>query len=292
MSTLLPLLLTLAPAAGPGHEKINPVYRELREGGVPVGAGIKAKLPPPTMPDGLDARAQLEVIKRLAGEDYSVEDLLRKSGVAPHILRLRDVKPSDPKAPARGVDVWFVAYGSLDRLSDKKFLDRLLDANRKDGKARELTRADLAKRDIKVSPREEKHESYGHVVFTFLDRVQISATGRSYWARTDDSVLVATRLDPRFVGDREFPNSWRSLTRAGGGRPRPAGPAHPYSGAGYYVKITRLARPAGALFVEAHVVFTEPVKWFDGANLLRSKLPPVVQSDVRSMRRELMKAGK
>jgi hypothetical protein len=292
MSPLLPLLITFASAAGPGHEAINPVYRELRKAGVPLGGKRMAPLPAPTMPDGLGAGAQLEIIKRLGGEDYPADELMRKSAVAPHILRLRDVKPSDPKAPGRGVDVWFVAYGDLDRVADRDFLDRLLESNRKEGKARTLTRADLSGRGIKISPKEEKYESYGHVVFTFLDRVQISATARSYWSRTADSVLVAVRLDPRFVGDREFPNSWRSLSRKGGGKPRPAGPAHPYDGAGYYVKITRLAKPPGALFVEAHVVFTESVGWFEGANLLRSKLPPVVQSQVRSMRRELLKAGK
>ena len=52
-----------------------------------------------------------------------------------------------------------------------------------------------------------------------------------------------------------------------------------------------LAEPKGALFVEGHVVFAEPVKWFDGANLLRSKLPPVIQGQVRSFRRELAKSN-
>src|SRR5262249_4089142 len=148
----------------------------------------------------------------------------------------------------------------------------------------------LAKRGVTIPAKDEKHEGYGHVTFAFLDRVQISATGRSYWTRTGESVLAATRLDPRFAGDREFPNAGRWMTREGGGKPRRGGPSHPYEGAGYYVKITRLAKPAGALFVEAHVVFTEPEKWFDGANLLRSKLPPVIQSKVRLARRELQRA--
>ena len=67
------------------------------------------------------------------------------------------------------------------------------------------------------------------------------------------------------------------------------GPPQPYGGAGMYLKITKLHEPAGALFVEQHIVFAEPTGWFDGANLLRSKLPLVVQSNVRDMRREWMK---
>ena len=36
-------------------------------------------------------------------------------------------------------------------------------------------------------------------------------------------------------------------------------------------------------------VFAEPTGWFEGANLLRSKLPLVVQNNVRNMRREWLK---
>jgi len=57
------------------------------------------------------------------------------------------------------------------------------------------------------------------------------------------------------------------------------------------MKITRLAEPAGALFVEQHIVFAEPTGWFGGANLLRSKLPPVVQYAIRTTRQEWAKAG-
>ena len=67
------------------------------------------------------------------------------------------------------------------------------------------------------------------------------------------------------------------------------GPATPYGGAGFYLKITRLHEPAGAIFIEQHVVFAEPAGWFAGANLLRSKLPTAVQINVRAMRREWLK---
>jgi hypothetical protein len=279
--------MLLGPAAG--EESANPLFQQLREQGVAVGAGIKVPLPAPTMADGLDAKAQQAVLKAVAGEDYSLDELLRNSVVAPHILKLRDINPSDPAAPARGVDVWFIAYADLKTVTDKDFLDRLLNSNQKEGKSRGLNAAELEKRRLVIKPADEKHESYGNVVFTFLDRVEISATGHSYWSQTPDSVVFAAVLDPRFLNDADFPNQWRSVMRDPAGKTQ-LGPANPYDGAGYYLKFTRLAEPKGALFVEAHVVFAEPVKWFDGANLLRSKLPPVVQSQVRSVRRELIKA--
>jgi len=58
------------------------------------------------------------------------------------------------------------------------------------------------------------------------------------------------------------------------------------------MKVTKLAEPAGALFVEQHLIFAEPVDWFDGANLLRSKLPLVVQDRVRSIRRQWAKGSR
>ena len=53
--------------------------------------------------------------------------------------------------------------------------------------------------------------------------------------------------------------------------------------------IGHLKEPANAILVEFHQVFVEPKKWFDGANLLRSKLPLVIQPEVRAFRRELTK---
>src|SRR4051812_7464995 len=99
MFTLLAITVALAqPAAN--HESLNPLYKSLLDPGVAVGPDMKAKLPPPSMPDGLDAAKQTAVIKGLIGDDYDYNGFTRNSVVAPQLLKLRDVKPSDPKAPA------------------------------------------------------------------------------------------------------------------------------------------------------------------------------------------------
>ena len=118
------------------------------------------------------------------------------------------------------------------------------------------------------------HEVFRHFELDFQGKVRLRATVRAAWTSTDESVLVAAKVDPRFLGDPEFPNQWQSILDKGGARK--FGQANPWFGAGLYMKITRLADPAGALFVEEHVVFVEPKGWFDGANLLRSKLPLAV----------------
>jgi hypothetical protein len=283
---MLTLVLALAAAQPPASHDANTLYKQLLDPGLSVGGEFRAKLPPPSMPDGLDAARQKAVIQGVIGGDHSYDEFTRKSVVAPQVLKLRDVTPSDPAAPARGVDVWFVTHGDFALLDDEKFLERLSNAGRGEGKGKELTEADLAKR--KIAAPDSKKEKFGFVEFDFLEKVRLKATGRTMWTKNAESAVVAGEIDPRFRGDAEFPNSWQSIMKANG----PAiGQPHPWGGAAFYLKITKLAEPAGALFIEQHIVFAEPTGWFDGANLLRSKLPPVIQNNVRTMRREWQKAA-
>jgi hypothetical protein len=244
------------------------------------------------MADGLAAKGQEEVIKRLAGVDYPVEELIRKSVVAPHIFKFRDVEPSDPKAPAYGVDVWFVAHGDLDALA-KRDVNSFFGANRKEVKAHILSESELAERKLSLPSKKggEGEERYVHAVYPMLDRVQIEMTTFSMGTKTVDSRLIATQLDRRFTGDPTFPNQWREFRRdeeEEAAKPK-LGPPHPYECTAFYFKITQLHQPRGALFVEYHRVSTEPNEWFHGANLLRSKFPIVIQSEVRAFRREAAK---
>ena len=276
------------PADTAKHEAQNSLYKSLLENGLDVGAGQKAKFPAPTMPDGLDAAKQKAIITGLLGGDYTYEDFTRSSVVAPQLLKIRDLKGGDPKAPTRGVDVWFVAHGDFKLLEDDKFLDRLVNAGKGDGKGKSLTKDDLAKRKIVLKPEDEKREGYGHIEFDFLAKVRLSATGHATWSRNSESVVAAAEIDPRFRDDKEFPNRWRSIDKTA----NKVGDPNPWSGAAMYLKITKLAEPAGALFIEQHIIFAEPTGWFEGAPLLTSKLPIAVQDNVRTMRKEFVKGGK
>ena len=192
------LLLAQPPDAAPAHEAANPLYKELVDPGLIIGPDIRAKLPAPVMADGLDGAAQTEVIKKLIGTDYSYAEFTRNSAVAPYLLKLRNITPSDPKAPARGVDIYFLLHGNLDDLDDEGFRKRLLGSDRGKGKGRELTAEELAKRKIVPAPELEKRERYGVVELDFLEKVRINATGRSVWSKTASSVLAAGAIDSRF----------------------------------------------------------------------------------------------
>ena len=269
-----------APESRAAREPRNALFDSLLDPGPAVGSDLRAKLPPPTMTDGLTAAEQKRVITAIIRDHCSYDDFTRRSAVTPFRLKVQDVTPCDPDAPARGVDVWFVAH-------DDKFVGWLASAAKGAGTGKPLTKEQLKKRGI--DPADGTPEAYRHVEIDFLEKVQLRATIRMSWTRTDSSVLIAGEVDPRFQDDPEFPNQWQPVVREAG--TRKLGPAQPWAGAGFYMKITKLAEPAGAVFVEQHTIFAEPTGWFDGANLLRSKLPLVVQNSVRTTRREWARAG-
>jgi len=285
--TLLVLSSVAAPAQSKTHEEANPVYKSLRQDGLQYTESFKKTLPAPVMADGLNGAQQLAVIKKLAGQDYSITELLRKSVVAPQILRINKIDPNDPKNPARSVEAYFVAYGDMKKIADKNFLDRLITVSKNQGQGKSLDAKELAQRGIQIDPRNFAYEGYGWAKYDLFDKVRIETTGRSFWSQTPDSIVIAMQLDPRFQKDPDYPNQWRSLTKQGGQLVQ--GPAVPYDGAGSYMKITRLAQPAGALFVETVIGFSEPSGWFNETNMLRPKLPPVLQSQIRAIRGELLK---
>jgi hypothetical protein len=232
-------------------------------------------------------------LQRIAEGNQPLEALLRKSVVAPLVLKI-----SDPRTPgaglsgtARRVDVWFIVHADFARLTSEDFL---LDQVTPDAKSEQ--KGDFQGHTLKPSELEargitaEKRERLFHLSFNLFDRVQLSATSRAMLARTSGSVVVAGTIDPRFDSDARLPNLWRPLKRDDLGRLN-AGDSHPYRAAAWYLKATRLHEPAGALLVEYHLVFDEPQGWFEGANLLRSKLPLLTQDAVRRFRRKAIETN-
>ena len=276
-------LAAIGPAQPPSHESGNALYKALLDPGLVVGPNQRVKLPAPLMPDGLKADAQKAIITKLIGDDYDFDTFTRKSAVAPNILRIREADNTDPKSPARGLDTYFVAYVDLKAFDDERFLERSLNIGKGEGgKAKSVTVEDLKKRGFDSKALEAKQEGFAFIEFDFLDKVRLRVTGHGMATKSNESIVAGAEVDSRFRGDKEFPNEWMSITKEGGETKVSA--AQPYGGSGMYVKITKLHEPEGAVFVEQHIVYSEPLGWFDGANLLRSKLPPLMTVNVRRMR--------
>jgi len=290
---IAPLLIALLLGGGPSHRQANPVFAQLLEQGVVVSSDVVLPLPSPTMKDGLDEAAQQAIIVEVAGAAYTPAQLLRKSVVSRHILHMDFL--DHPTSPTRRADAWFIAYGNLDAISNKEFLEQLLDSSgagdELGSQGHTLTSEELSSRGIALDARNVDHESFASGSYRLIKKVEVQGTLHSFWSRTPDSIVVAGLLDPRFNNDQEYPNLWRALNRGSTGEAK-LGPPHPYQGTGFYLKITRLEQPAGAMFVEAHLLLSEPHAWFDGANLLGSKLPAVVQNRIRATRREFLRASR
>jgi hypothetical protein len=144
----------------------------------------------------------------------------------------------------------------------------------------------LAKRGISLLKGPNLEERYAGLDFLLLEKVKITGVTRNVKTGGADWVVVAMRLDPRFENDKEFPNCWRSFDPLANAD-KAFGPPVPYSGLAGYARVTQLSDPKGALFIEMHLVLHEPKEWFDGLNLLRSKMPLLIEKNVRELRKKL-----
>ena len=266
-------------------EPANLLFEQLRTNGVAMTEGTKATLPPPLMADGLDASGQQTVLEKVVGKRSTVRAFTAKLGTAPHVYSIRKIATGADGPRVLAVDVSFVAHGSLDTVAGRNFLEGLHKKS-KDRQIHVLTAEELHKRKLTPTSDKKREERSSHGVFLVLDRVELRAALHTMMTRQPDSLLAATRIDPRFAKDSDFPNQWRKITLDEEGQ-RQLGPVHPYTGAGGYMKITRLRDPKGALFIEYHLVYSEPKGWFGGADPLTTKLPAIIQSEVRTFRREL-----
>jgi hypothetical protein len=268
----------------------NAIYDALVGPGVKLATQETLQLPKPVLADGLSPAQQRQVIESLLAGRYDRETFTRKSVVSPFVLKMSE-GAAESGPIIRRVDIYLVAFGSFDLLKSEDYLTKQLnlaahnDQSETNGQAKMLTVDDMQKRNIAAGTK-PGDPRWVAVTSTLLGKVKISLTTQNIKTEGKDSVLIASVADPRFANDAEYPNSWRPLTVDDAGK-RQTGPPEPYVGLGSYAKATRLAEPAGAIFMEYHVAFVEPQGWFHGTNLLRSKLPIVAQDMVRKFRRNL-----
>src|SRR3954453_935685 len=103
---------TVAPQ--PANEILNRLL------GSPPALG-RPTLPEPTLADGLNAARQYAAIGQIADANHPIEALERKSIVAPFVLKIAGEDPLETAKTLRRVDIWFIAHGSLDKVTDQAF---------------------------------------------------------------------------------------------------------------------------------------------------------------------------
>lgn len=286
--SLVPLVAGWAAFAG-GPAADNPVFDDLVRKGIAIG-DTAVKLPQPSLDPQADAKTQTDVVRRTAAKKYDYDQFVRKSPVAPFALEINTVEGRSGGDRVQKVDLWFVAYGSLDEMTDEDLLGQLVGGGPRsdNGQSEPLTDDELRARDLKVESTGDRRESFSRVDAPLLDKVRISGLGHGMTTRGPNNMLAASLLDPRFADDADYPNRWRPIVRDASGKTS-FGPPRPYVGFGGYCQAVALNQPRGAMFIECHLAINEPHGWFNGTNLLRSKLPVLMQDNVRSLRRKLAK---
>jgi hypothetical protein len=288
---VFPLVLLLASQGGddiePAHER-NPVYVEALHAGFRLD-GTAVTLSGPTLRDGLTADEQTAALREVCGSEQALENLLRDSVTAPFVLKLHDQKTN--AATLRIVDLWFAVRADLEDLAPVEL------AGKASGRAAEAGNMRFETRlvsDDELKPRGRSYRRgrdlerwYVQIRGRLLDRIALAVTDESVATRTPDSVVIASRTDPAFDSGESLVNQWQTI----GGEANPD-PRHLFHGGMSYAKISRLKRREGTLLVEVHAVFGEPDAWFQGAPILRSKLAPVAQDQIRRLRRDLLKNRK
>ena len=242
----------------------NVIFTELVQKGVPLSNGDTIKLPDPVMADGLNEATQLKVMTGLTDSKH-LESFL-KGGLSDHYELKKSKTPGANKEDSIGrqIDLYFVAEGKLDTAADSAFVKTLLTqkaANPK-GKAEFYTDKELTARKLAVTDTGKMKEQYAHAFYDILGKVEVRGSGRVIKTIEPESVIVASKLDPRFANDAKYPNQWQSIEVVKGRAQK--GDPEKYSGLGGYIKITKLIGPVERVFVEYHLVFDEPYAWFKG----------------------------
>ena len=301
MNALFFHILTVLATAGAPAATENTLLKELLEKGVEMPDGQVVRLPAPTMAEGLDADQQAAVLAKTAvlGKT-TLEKFLDEHSNAPVSLKIVKFPSKTGDDVIRTVNLYFVVYGDWNVLTSDEFSKGILKEEKENTKnakkAGRLSKAGYLKppeqavRGLSTRSTPDLKEYFLYTTFNLFERVELSTTRFGMATVTPTGVIVAAKLDPRFDKDKQFPIQWRAINRNALGDPV-LGPPQPYSGAASYAKVTRLIKPANAIFVEFHHVFYEPQAWFgEDVNLMPTELRKIILFEVKEFRGKLARA--
>lgn len=270
--------ITLAPprdVAGEGPSLPEFIQR------IEIGE-VSVKLPFPTFSDAMTPTEEKTALTHVAGK-YPFSRFSKDSIVAPFTLSRDSIKNDAGKRIGHRVDLWFIAYGSLEAIRDEDLFAAMLETEEDEpGSGESIRKEELSARGIELVGNEE---AYYRFAAPILDQVMVRGVVHGTSRSTPHSYFAAVAIADEFGDDSEYPNVWEHIKDA------PQSPT-PYSGFAGYAKATTLNTIPGAILIECHAVLHEPIDWFKSPNLLSSKLPLVTQDTVRSFRRTLAKRSR
>jgi hypothetical protein len=264
-----------APADGPAA---------IATRGVEVAAGVWAGLPDGTL--RFDAPQDAAALRPLAGAaDW--ERFTADSPTAPVTVTIEPF-PAGETRLAHRVRAAFTLLAPLEKLRADETLRRTLGAEQdtKGATSRPLTDDELREAGLTIADADRERLFFLEV--PLLNRVTIRGVVRTVATEHPDGVEVAWGFDPRLREHPLWRATWTRMTENQLGE-RVEGEPQPYLGCGGVIAARKIGSRDGLdlLAIESRMVLGEPEAWFQGSNLLRSKIPLTVQEGVRTLRRRL-----
>ena len=267
----------------------NGLLTELLDRGVRIGDESVPLHAPKASPELSEEKLSLAQ-QSLAGS-RGWQSFIRDSVVAPVHIELEYITDQEGRRIGIRSHFAFVVHTDVARLRDDRSMRELFEgaaeASNKEGfRSEAIDPHQLVDLGIEA----DDNASFGWLETILLNKVMVSGVLRSERFDNGDYDAIAWKLDERFTG-REPPhpryrNQWRELRRDELGR-KILGPAVPYAGAAGYLFVSPVEGVDGTSLIEAEIVLHEPQGWFSGSNLLRSKLPLMIQESARKLRRAL-----
>lgn len=266
----------------------HPAVAKLITEGFSVAPDERSKLLPPLVNETMSAKEQKASLTKLVGKTR-LSQFMRKSPLARLELDIKTLGETDGGAAIRGFDLYFVAYGNLDAVSETNFAGE--EEHQKEDQPFETYFEPLDGRPdsdtIDLVEWAKKPRLYRYR-FALLDKVVVSGLLEGQ-AHIGKGVAIQSMMSPENkLNDADHPSQWRPIPQgvdndAGLGSPQP------FRGLAGYLHATELKFQKGAVLVEVHSVYVEPEGWFDGKNLLASKLPLTMKDNVANFRRKIAK---
>ncbi|MEM6979454.1 MAG: hypothetical protein AAF539_07260 [Planctomycetota bacterium] len=278
----LPIFASLVFAAVAIGETPATLFDDLIENGIDVG-GVNAKIT-----RSIDVSASDSDVRRDIAGRNDWKRFTRDSVTAPILMNFDTVESAEGTRVGHVMSFRFVAHQEFETLKEKGFLKTLFqDSSQREESSFEGFDNELME-EFGLKPQDAT--DYGFATFELLKRIRIRGIFASQTTVDDDVAVTAWRLLEEKPNDSDYCSTWSPLDNDEVGR-KVEGDRQAYAGIAGYVSMTSLAPVdstlAGACLVECHSIIHEPKQWFDGRNLLRSKLPLIVQESVRKFRRKL-----
>jgi hypothetical protein len=235
-----------------------------------------------------DAAMRATALKSIAG-GAGWKRFSRNSVVAPVSIDLNYLKDAKGDRVGHLVHLAFVVHASLETLRDKDLMKQMFGDEKPEPETEAMESKEVSDKELaRLGITKGENTSFAMVEIPLLDKVLARGVLKAQQTIASDSLTIAIEADPRFA-DR---NSWARIVDDKSDKNATDGDWQPYQGAAGYLSVSRLNETDGkglssACLIESRFVIHEPADWFSGSNLLRSKLPLMLQESARSLRRKL-----